>query len=586
MSCSKAKEDIIEGGNGDGTVNEEDIDNSFQGNSKDVSYDKSVVIVFNAAADTAIITNSMSSSGVSVTEKNGYVTVTSTSTEEVSYVVSGTINGGGLKIYSDTKFNLILNGTNIVSSDGAAVNIQSKKKCTVTLIDGTNNRLVDGRTYTETDEDMKGTLFSEGQIVFSGNGALLVKGNVKHAICSDDYISVTSGSITVSSAAKDAVHAKDYVDVSGGILTLTSSNDCIEAEEGYFQQSSGSIVANATADGGKGVKATTDIILKGGNLTVNATGNGYYDATENDITSPACIKCDGNLEISGSPTVNLAATGKAGKGINVDGTLTIDGGVLNVSTSGAKYAYNASVSSSAKAVKADGIITINSGTITIKTTQDGSEGLESKSKIYINGGTIEINAYDDCINASSYIEINGGKVYCWATNNDGIDSNGTMTINGGTVVSYGTNTPEEGLDCDNNTFTINGGTVIGIGGASSTPTASVSNQPSLLYGTTSSAISSYLRIEDASGNEVVTFKVGRTYSANLTFCITSPNLKQSTSYLIYTGGSVSGGTDFHGLYSGATYTKGTQLTSFTASSMVTTVGTTGGGGGGVPGGRP
>lgn len=584
ISCSKGKDNdtIIPGGNTNGSVNPSDIDNTFQCNSKDVSYPNAVVITFDSSSGTALVSNSMSSNGVTATVKNGYVTVVSTATSEVNYVVSGTINGGGVKIYSEANFNLVLNGTNIVSADGAAINIQSKKKASVILLDGTNNRLIDGTTYSETSEDMKGTLFSEGAITISGQGTLYTKSNVKHAIYSDEDITIASGAITVASSAKDALHGKG-VKVAGGALVLTASSDCIETEDANFEMSSGSLIANAVGKGGKGIKADTDISITGGTIAIRATGDAYYDSDDKDISSPACIHCDGNLSISGTASITLSATGKAGKGISVDGTLDIKGGTLNVSTTGATFAYSNTLDSSAKAIRAEGVITISAGNITVSTTQDGSEGIESKSKIYINGGNLEITTYDDCINATSYIEINGGTIFCSASNNDGIDSNGTLTINGGTVVSYGASVPEEGLDCDSNTFKITGGTVVGIGGATSIPTSSVCTQRCLLYGTLGSTISRYLRIEDGSSNEVLTLKLGRTYSNNLTFCISSPQLKASTTYQIYTGGSVSGGSDFHGLLTGAAYTKGSSLTTFTSSGMVTTVGSIGGGPGG-PGG--
>jgi hypothetical protein len=61
------------------------------------------------------------------------------------------------------------------------------------------------------------------------------------------------------------------------------------------------------------------------------------------------------------------------------------------------------------------------------------------------------------------------------------------------------------------------------------------------------------------------------------FLFSSPDLV-SGSYTIYKGGTASGGTSFHGLYTGATYSEGTQATTITASSMVTSIGTSGGGG--------
>ena len=64
----------------------------------------------------------------------------------------------------------------------------------------------------------------------------------------------------------------------------------------------------------------------------------------------------------------------------------------------------------------------------------------------------------------------------------------------------------------------------------------------------------------------------------MTVLFSSPNLTSGGSYTISKGGTVSGGSEFFGLYSGATYSGGTQTATFTASSMVTQVGSTSGGG--------
>lgn len=57
----------------------------------------------------------------------------------------------------------------------------------------------------------------------------------------------------------------------------------------------------------------------------------------------------------------------------------------------------------------------------------------------------------------------------------------------------------------------------------------------------------------------------------------SPSLTSGVSYTIYKGGSYTGGSDFNGYYSGGNYTTGTAATTFTSSSVITTLGTTSGG---------
>lgn len=631
---------LIACSNDNDPVNDDDdeeivIDEDFATNTKDTTFVDAVTIAY--TDNIVTITNPYENEGVSITQSNGNVVVTSTNTTtEINYVLSGTIKSGSFKIYSDYKFGLGLNGVSIISIDGPALNVQSGKKVTVMLVGGTSNRLVDSSTYTAyNDEDMKGAFFSEGQLNFQGNGNLLVIGRYKHAISSDDYIRIKGGNITISGAVSDGIHAKDYFRMDGGTLNIKASSDGIDCDEGYIKIYDGNITIksdddaivasyedtdtsidssiaisggtiNITTTGQKAAGIKSDIgsigvtggtinistsglaakafnaggnmTIGGGELTLATTGSAYYDTDDKDISSAAGIKCDSTLTID-KGVINITASGAGGKGISVDGDLIINDGTINVSTTGDLFKYG-SDDTAAKAIKSDGNVTVNGGTIIIKTTKEEAEGLESKKILTINNGTIEIEAYDDCINASNHIAINGGNIYCYSTSNDGIDSNGTMTITGGTIISSGTTVPEEGFDCDNNTFKITGGILVGTGGATSTPTSGVSTQRSVIYGTTGTS-GDLIHIEASDGTGILTYKVPRTYN-QMTLLFSSPDMKSDVTYTIYKGGSVSGGSNFHGLYSSATYSKGTTAITFTPSSMVTSIGTSTGGNGGRP----
>lgn len=631
---------LIACSNDNDPVNDDDdeeivIDEDFATNTKDTTFVDAVTIAY--TDNIVTITNPYENEGVSITQSNGNVVVTSTNTTtEINYVLSGTIKSGSFKIYSDYKFGLGLNGVSIISTDGPALNVQSGKKVTVMLVGGTSNRLVDSSTYTAyNDEDMKGAFFSEGQLNFQGNGNLLVIGRYKHAISSDDYIRIKGGNITISGAVSDGIHAKDYFRMDGGTLNIKASSDGIDCDEGYIKIYDGNITIksdddaivasyedtdtsidssiaisggtiNITTTGQKAAGIKSDIgsigvtggtinistsglaakafnaggnmTIGGGELTLATTGSAYYDTDDKDISSAAGIKCDSTLTID-KGVINITASGAGGKGISVDGDLIINDGTINVSTTGDLFKYG-SDDTAAKAIKSDGNVTVNGGTIIIKTTKEEAEGLESKKILTINNGTIEIEAYDDCINASNHIAINGGNIYCYSTSNDGIDSNGTMTITGGTIISSGTTVPEEGFDCDNNTFKITGGILVGTGGATSTPTSGVSTQRSVIYGTTGTS-GDLIHIEASDGTGILTYKVPRTYN-QMTLLFSSPDMKSDVTYTVYKGGSVSGGSNFHGLYSSATYSKGTTAITFTPSSMVTSIGTSTGGNGGRP----
>ena len=109
-------------------------------------------------------------SGVSIAISGADVTVTST-TAGVNYVLSGSSTEGSFKMASgddNKKFELTLAGLSLNNSDGPAINIQAGKRVYVVLKDGTTNHLSDGTSYASSTEDQKGTLFSEGQLLFSG----------------------------------------------------------------------------------------------------------------------------------------------------------------------------------------------------------------------------------------------------------------------------------------------------------------------------------------------------------------------------------------------------------------------------------
>lgn len=545
----------------------------------------------NTFSNTVTVTYSDTSASVTTTNSsilydiNGaYVTIDmqTNTVSGVNIVVSGKSSDGQLKIYGEKKFKLTMNGVELTSSKGPAINSQCKKRAFVHLTDGTTNRLTDASSYSDDpyylsgssadSEDRKGCFFSEGNLIFSGTGVLVVQGNYKHGIVTDGYFYMRPGvTIAVTGAAKNAIHVKGDEDDKIGIYVA-----------------GGLIYANVSSTAGKCIKTDLDAEIVGGKLLLNTSGNATYDSDEKDTSSAAGIKTDGNVIISGG-THTLKSTGKGGKGINADGSLTISGGVTTVTTTGTKYTYTQSLTSSPKGVRAEGNITISGGNLNISATgsSDGSEGLESKSTLTITGGEVYSYAYDDAINASSAINISGGKVYGYGANNDGIDSNGSLTISGGLVIGCGTTSPESGLDCDNSSkFLINGGTVISVGGSLENNPSSSSSQRSVVYSGVSASKGNMICVLNSSSTPILTFEFPRTMSS-LCFFFSTPDIKSGQTYTVSSGGTLSSYTDsWNGWYDGGTWSGGSTLGSFTSNSVVTTVGNSSGMGGGGGGGRP
>lgn len=327
------------------------------------TFSNTVTIAFGT---TITITNPLSASGVTITESGGDVTITS-SVKAVEYVLSGTTASGSVKIYSDNKFKLTLNGVSIANNDGAAINIQSSKRAFIVLNDNTTNTLTDGSSYTTTSgEDMKGTIFSEGQLIFSGSGSLAVKGNYKHAIASDDYVRVRSGNIIITGAVTDGIHTNDAFIADGGTLAITAGSDGIECEEGYVIINDGMFTLNTADDGiaasyeDSDATITPYVTINGGTITVKSSG-GEGIESKSVLTINA-----GNI-----------STVTSDDGLNAGTAIYINGGYV--------YSY----STGNDAMDSNGIFTITGGKVVAIGSGSPEAGIDCDARtLKITGGIV------------------------------------------------------------------------------------------------------------------------------------------------------------------------------------------------------
>lgn len=314
------------------------------------------------SGNAASVVNPYAFDSVAVNIDGAKVTVISQTTDEADYKLQGTSDNGCFKIYGSRKYNLYLDGVFLTNSNGAAINSQCKKRARIFVNDGTVNTLTDAAKYTTVSgEDEKGTIFSEGQMIFEGTGKLVVNALYKHAICSDDYVEFRDATIEVARAASDAVHVNDSVIVKGGNLVLNPQGDGIDCD-GYVKLLGGKINVSTAGEDVKGVKSAQDIIIDGAELSVIIAGDASkgikssgnfsmlsgtvnVEATGNtvvfggDPSYATCIKCDSTVTISGG-TLSLKATGIAGRGISADGDVNITDGTTTIVCSGNSETYD------------------------------------------------------------------------------------------------------------------------------------------------------------------------------------------------------------------------------------------------------
>ncbi len=132
----------------------------------------------------------------------------------------------------------------------------------------------------------------------------------------------------------------------------------------------------------------------------------------------------------------------------------------------------------------DEVKTYIDGDGTLNLTGNYQEGLECNNDLFIEGGTLNIVAVDDGINAGDLLDISGGSINI-NSGGDGLDSNGDLVISGGDIfVSSGNNAngPIDFGDGDY-TFELTGGNIIAMGGNMGTTPSS--NTQTFLNGTSS-----------------------------------------------------------------------------------------------------
>ncbi len=524
------------------TFNVSDIDKMYV--SSDEVDDNTVTVTYDGTSASVTVAGNIAQY-VTPTVSNAHVTiaqnenVSDDTCGEITYTLSGTSTDGEFTMTGSYKATVELNGLTLTNTLGAPLNIQNGKRIDLSVKKGTTNTLTDA-----TDGDWKGCIVCKGHLEMKGKGTLNVYGNTAHGIYAKEYIEMKNCTVNILSAIKDGINCNQYFLMESGSLTISGIGDDgiqvsykddtdREAEDtGSITIAGGTVDITVTGTASKGLKAEGDVTISGGTVNITTSGNGTWDDDDSKTKASSCISADGNILIEDG-TLTLSSTGAGGKGINGDGTLTINGGTITISTTGGMYAYvngkeytnytgntdnlDSDYKSSPKGMKIDGNVEINGGTINVTTTGNGAEGIESKAVLTINDGTIVVNAYDDAINSSSHMYIKGGDITVVASNNDGLDSNGNMYISGGTIKAFGTSSPECGIDAneeDGYTVIFTGGTLLAVGGGNSVPSTSESTQA---YVSTSMSVTANSEITLKSGSTTLaTFTVPSNYSSSST----------------------------------------------------------------------
>lgn len=328
--------------------------------SNDFKFDNTAIVILDD--DNTAINNAVDETEIYMEDGNLIVN----STKKMTLILKGTLHGNVQVYKPDGKFKLVLDGVDITSDSGPAINIQSEKRSFLVLEEGSVNTLSDGFVHPTLADgsNTDGALFSEEQIIISGTGELNITANFKHGIVSDDYIKILSGTIQILSAPVDGLHANDYIVIDGGDVTINANSNGIECIRGYVVINGGKVTIDAVSDGIKtsyqdndstiypfihilngiihinvdaeGIASTSDINIQGGNLII--------ESLDDAISSDARLSINGGVH-------SLKSIEK--QALDGDEYVKITGGISMLLAGG----FTASIESD------EGIISIDGGTV-------------------------------------------------------------------------------------------------------------------------------------------------------------------------------------------------------------------------------
>ena len=346
------------------------------------------------------------------------------------------------------------------------------------------------------DDNIANTSFDRTiTIVFSTSGSATVTGD-------NGYVSVSGNDVTANNTGSEKIMYVLQGATDDGFFKLYSSKKQAIKLDGVSITNKGGAAINNQS--GK----RTFVVVEGNNTLKDASS--YSDEISSEDMKAAFFS-EGQLVFSGSGTLNVTATGKAGitsddylrfmsgptikvnssaghalrgkdaiivsggtieasasaamkKGFSSDSLVLFEGGNTTIKvTGGTAYDDEDKEYTGSAGVKADKMFVMNDGTLTISNSGQGGKGIRCNGNAYFNGGKIYASASGhEAIESKNKIEISGGEVYAYASD-DAINAAGDFTISGGYVC--GLSTGNYGMDSNGN-FYIKGGVVLAGGSTS------------------------------------------------------------------------------------------------------------------------
>lgn len=421
-----------------------------------ISYNGSEASVTVAGNVAAYVTPSVSGAYVTIAQDE---LVGDDTCGEITYSLTGSSDNGAFTLTGSYKASVELNGVTLTSTAGSPIDIQDGKRIALSVKKETVNTLTDAAAGSQ-----KGCISCKGHLELKGKGTLNVYGKAAHGIFSKEYLSMKNCTVNILSAAKDGVNCNQYFLLESGSLNISGvqddgiqvsykdDTDREDEDTGSTTIQDGTLSIAVTGRAAKGIKAEGDVAVNGGDINISTSGHGTWDSDESKTKASACISADGDVAVSGG-SLTLSSSGGGGKGIGCDGALSISGGATTISTTGGLYAYVNGTEYTSYTGSADRLNTVQ---------KSSPKGIRAEGNVDISGGEIQVTTAGngaEGIESKAVLTITDGTVNVSAYD-DAINSASHMYVKGGDITVVASD--NDGLDANGNMY-ISGGVIRAFG---------------------------------------------------------------------------------------------------------------------------
>ena len=507
------------------------IDTSFAKNYVDMFTERDLSGEYDESAAAFV---SLKGNEISTSSKAVLVSGTKVKLEKAgTYVFSGSLLDGAIIVEAakDAKIQIVLNGVDIASATGAPIYIKQANKVFITLAKGTENRLTNGGSFVQTDDNgVDAVIFSKDDLTLNGAGTLLLGTTAGHGISAKDDLAIAGGAYLID-VAMHGIDANDSLRIANAFVDIKSGKDGIRAKNdvdptlGYVYINDGTYQIKS---GGDSISATSCVQIDCGTFDLQS-GVGISAATDDGLTSRKGIKTAQNLLV-------------------VEGTFTADTFEDFVNAKGSIILANGELTlkSGDDAFHADRSIYAVDATVTVSECREGLEAYN----VDIRGGKITINSSDDAISVAGgkdsaddaedpffsevgTLNISGGEIMINALG-DGIDVKGEFVMSDGLLrISVSAKDGNSTYDYESG-GNISGGILIATGPKDISQIPTSATQGFLSFATTDAAFAAgtQIAITDSAG-EVILLE-NPTYDFEM-FIATSSTIKKGQEYKITVG---------------------------------------------------